>query len=377
MPDREHKVSIITVVYNGAKTLEQTIQSVLNQTYTNIEYVIIDGQSTDGTLEIIEKYKDKISYYVSEPDKGIYDAMNKGLAAASGDIIGILNADDWYDSNAVKYVMDCFADNDADIVYGGFNRVESDGTILATKPAPLTELWYEILICHQAAFVKREVYQKMGGYSLDYKIASDYDFFLRCYSKQIKFEYLDKELVYFRFTGISSTKHLKCAEEINQIALQYIEQVPDRQRLLDENRYRIKMAVFRENCDIGSKMVIESIPWLKNNKIIVWGTGVWGRRIIKLFKDFGIEIDYLVDSNPGKEGTQLLDIEIKNPRTLKESRSYIIVAIRRVDQNIQKQLVQLGVERERYLFLEEWMTYLAEKTEIYQRKYNRGDNEAE
>ncbi len=376
MLDSEYKVSIITVVYNGVKTLEQAIQSVLNQTYTNIEYVIIDGQSTDGTIDIIEKYKDKISYYVSEPDQGIYDAMNKGLATVSGDIIGILNSDDWYDPNAVEYVMDCFADNDTDIVYGGFKHVESDGIISSVKTmAPLTDLWYEILICHQAAFVKREIYKKMGVYSLDYKIAADYEFFLRCYSKRVKFTYLEKELVYFRFTGISSTKHLRCAEEINQIALQYIEHVPDRQRLIDECRYRIKMAVFRESCEIDLRMVIEVIPWIKDKKIVVWGTGIWGKRIVNILKDSGLTIEYLVDSNHEKEGTRLLDIEIKNPCMLKESKSYIIIAIRRINQDIRKQLVQLGVERERYIFLEEWMTILEERMEMYQRQ-NTGDDKA-
>lgn len=376
MSNSELKVSIVTVVYNGANTLEQAMQSVLKQTYTNMEYIIIDGKSTDGTIDIIEKYRDKVSYYVSEPDQGIYDAMNKGIAAASGDIIGILNADDWYDTKAVEYVVDCFADNDADIVYGRYKRVESDGIILSTKMPPLTDLWYEMMICHQAAFVKRKVYQKMGGYSLDYRIASDYDFFLRCYSSQVKFTYLDKELVYFRFTGVSSTKHLKCAVEINQIALKYIAQIPDRQRLINENRYRIKMAVFREICNIDPKRVIETIPWIENNKIIIWGTGIWGRRMIKFLKDFGITIEYLIDSNPEKEGTCLLDFEIKNPRTLKESKSYVIIAIREINQDIQEQLVQLRVERERYVFLEEWATILAERTEIYQR-INAGDNKEE
>lgn len=366
MSDSELRVSIITVVYNGVKTLEQAIQSVLGQTYINIEYIIIDGQSTDGTAAIIEKYKDRISYYVSEPDQGIYDAMNKGISVASGDIIGILNADDWYDVNAVKSVVDCFAEYNADIVYGKAKRVESDGTILSAKLPPLTDLWYGMLICHQAAFVKRKIYQKIGGYSLNYKIASDYEFFLRCYSSQIRFIYLDIELVFFRSTGVSSTQHLRCAEEINQVAWKYMAQAPDRRRLIDESRYRIEAAVFMKSCETNPKIVIEAIPWSKKEKIIVWGTGIWGRRIVKILKDFGIEIDYLIDSNLEKEGTRLLNFEIKNPRTLKEGKSYVIIAIREMEPDIRMQLKQFGVERERYLFLKEWMTILAERTEIYQ-----------
>ena len=95
-------ISIITVSYNAVKTIEDTITSVLNQTYSNIEYIIIDGASTDGTLEVIKKYQDDISIIVSEPDKGIYDAMNKGIERANGELIGIINADDWYEANAVE-----------------------------------------------------------------------------------------------------------------------------------------------------------------------------------------------------------------------------------------------------------------------------------
>ncbi len=104
-------VSIITVVYNGAKTLEQTILSVLNQTYKNIEYIIIDGESTDGTLDIIEMYRDKISTCISEPDEGLYDAMNKGVSIANGELIGIINSDDWFEKNAVELVVSSYVNN--------------------------------------------------------------------------------------------------------------------------------------------------------------------------------------------------------------------------------------------------------------------------
>lgn len=108
MMNENYKVSIITVVYNGAKTIEQTIQSVLNQTYENIEYIVIDGASNDGTQALVEKYVDNISYYISEKDNGLYYAMNKGIRKATGDIIGIINSDDWYGENAIKDIVDHF-----------------------------------------------------------------------------------------------------------------------------------------------------------------------------------------------------------------------------------------------------------------------------
>ena len=111
-------VSIITVVYNGEKHIEQTINSVLNQTYSNIEYIIIDGDSTDNTLNIIKKYEDKIAHFISEKDSGIYNAMNKGLALTKGEIISILNADDYYFENTLQQVVDIFSTSQSDIVYG-------------------------------------------------------------------------------------------------------------------------------------------------------------------------------------------------------------------------------------------------------------------
>ncbi len=358
------KISIITVVYNSAKTIEQTIQSVLSQTYKNIEYIIIDGLSTDGTTDIIEKYKDKISYYASEPDHGIYDAMNKGIAVASGDVIGIVNADDWYEAEAIENVMNCFAENSADIVYGEVRRVETDETISMTKKAgSLDDLWYFMSIWHPAVFVKRKVYQRLGGFSIDYEIAGEYEFLLRCYSNRIKFIYLDKVLTYFRSAGISNTKHMKCIKEVNQIALMYIERAPDPQRVMDENSYRIKEAVFKEKSDTDFCAVTDMLPWSKNEKIVVWGTGIWGRKIVSILKKSGRKVDFLVDNNPQKEGMYLLGTEIRNPHVLEENDVSIIIAIRRINQDIRKQLARLGVERGRYLFLEEWMTIVAETEE--------------
>lgn len=358
------KVSIITVVYNGVKTVEQAMRSVLDQTYRNIEYIIIDGQSTDGTLDIIDKYKDKISYYISEPDHGIYDAMNKGIAVASGDVVGILNADDWYDVNAIDCVMNCFAENNTDIVYGEVKRVETDETISVTKKAgSLDDLWYFMSIWHPAVFVKKDIYQRLGGFSTQYEIAGDYEFILRCYCNRMKFTYLDRILTYFRSAGISNTKYRKCAEEGNDIALRYIEQAPDRQRVIDENRYRMKEAIFKERCDVDCCTAADVLPWSNDEKIVVWGTGIWGRKIVEILKESGREIEFLIDNDPQKEGTYLLETEIKSPQALEENNSNIIIAVRRINQDIQQQLVQLGIERERYLFLEEWMTIVDDMEE--------------
>lgn len=366
MDKLNYKVSVITVSYNSAKTIEQTIRSVLGQTYKNVEYIVIDGASTDGTQQMIEKYADDISYYISEQDDGIYYAMNKGIEKATGDIIGIINSDDWYSKSAVEDVVKCFTENDTDIVYGEVMRVERDETISETRKVDsLADIWYGMTIWHPAVFVRKGVYQKLGGFSIDYEISADYEFILRCYSNKIKFTYLDKVLSFFRSAGISNTQHIKCAEETNAITLKYMEQAPDKGRVLEENRYRLKKAIFREKYDINPQLVIDAIPWIKNKKVIVWGTGVWGREVIAILKNSGIQIDCLVDNNQKKEGTCLLAIEIKNPSLLEKCDSYVIIATRAINRDIQAQLERLGVVRERYLFLEEWITIVADKEECY------------
>ncbi len=127
-------MSIITVVFNGEKFLEQTIQSVINQTYKNIEYIIIDGGSTDGTLDIIKKYKDKIDYWASEKDEGIYDAMNKGIKVAKGKYLAFINADDWYEDNALNHVFSAYSQNqNIDFFYGNLNFIKDGGEVVLWK----------------------------------------------------------------------------------------------------------------------------------------------------------------------------------------------------------------------------------------------------
>jgi len=196
-------VSIITVVFNGAKTLEQTIQSVLNQTYSNIEYIIIDGGSTDGSINIIKKYQDKIAYWVSEPDKGIYDAMNKGIAKATGEWIGIINSDDWYEKDAVQHVISASIQYPEVSVFHGLQRyIKQDESLLlvcGASSSNLTNTMFE----HSTSFVKRECYSTYGKFNDSYKIAADYDLMLRLYKKEIQFYLIENVITNFRLTGKS------------------------------------------------------------------------------------------------------------------------------------------------------------------------------
>ena len=205
-------ISIITATYNNQKTVEQAIKSVLNQTYPNIEYIIIDGQSTDGTLDIIEKYKNKINTVISEADEGMYDALNKGIELATGELIGFVHADDFYnDQKIIEKVAEIFKKKNIDSIYGDLDYVSAvnpDKVIRHWKAGKFSvkKLKKGWMPPHPTFFVKKEVYNKLGRFNLNYKIAADYDLILRFLGKhKISTSYLPEVLVKMRWGGTSNS----------------------------------------------------------------------------------------------------------------------------------------------------------------------------
>lgn len=211
-------ITIITVVLNGSQYVEQTILSVINQDYPNLEYIMIDGGSTDGTLEIIRKYEDRIDYWVSEPDSGIYDAMNKGIAKASGELIGLLNADDYYEPGALQAVAAAHvAAPTAGIFYGNSYILQEDMG-LRYKSYGHTRFWRGMGFPHQAMFVRRGVHGVIGIYDTAYRIVADYDFVLRAMEGCITFSYVDALLVNYRNTGLSGSNLYATLNEMRKIS---------------------------------------------------------------------------------------------------------------------------------------------------------------
>lgn len=205
------KVSIITVVYNGAETIEDAIQSVLSQTYSNIEYIIIDGGSTDGTLDIIKKFQKDINYLISERDAGIYDAMNKGINVATGDVIGILNSDDfYYKSSTISNVVELIKTSLADGIYGDLiyvDRNNPDKTIRYWKAGSYkkSNFRWGWMPPHPTVFLRKEVYKKFGLFNTHFNSAADYEFLLRImYKNNVKLDYLPEILTKMRVGGKSN-----------------------------------------------------------------------------------------------------------------------------------------------------------------------------
>ena len=201
------KISIITVVYNGALYIEQTIKSVIDQDYKNTEHIIIDGGSTDGTQDIIKKYEQHLAFWVSEKDSGIYNAMNKGWRKATGDVIGILNADDYYLEGTLFKVAKAFTEAKVDVVYGNLLKHRNIGskTYLREEFPNISIMERTMGIFHPSSFVVKKVYQDLEGYNEQYKLSSDYDFLLRAYKGNYTFEYLNEALTVFRIGGVSNT----------------------------------------------------------------------------------------------------------------------------------------------------------------------------
>ena len=217
--DSQVKISIITVSYNSVLTIEDTIKSVVNQKYDNIEYIIIDGGSTDGTVDIIKKYSNKIYYWVSEPDKGIYDAMNKGLRIATGEIIGIINSDDWYCPEIFSMIAKEYIKNPYSVIHGNLNYILKDRTEIY-KPELNEEQYYKkTFLMHPTMFVPHVVYKELGYFNPQYKIAADFDLMLRIVENGYSLTYLDTTISNMRSGGESCTNLLRAYKEVKDIAL--------------------------------------------------------------------------------------------------------------------------------------------------------------
>jgi glycosyltransferase involved in cell wall biosynthesis len=206
------KVSILTVVYNGAATIRDAIESVLAQDYPDIEYIIVDGNSKDGTQEIVRSYGDKIARFLSEPDAGIYDAMNKGIQLATGDVVGILNADDFYAyPSVISEVAGVLAFGEFDASYGDLEYIDAnDATVVrrkwvsgAYKVGAFLNGW---MPPHPTFFVRKKVYNAHGLFRLDLGSAADYELMLRfVHRENIRLAYLPKVLVKMRAGGVSNS----------------------------------------------------------------------------------------------------------------------------------------------------------------------------
>lgn len=209
------KISVITAVYNNRDTLAAALDTVLSQTYHAVELIVIDGGSTDGTLDVLQFYSDRLAVLVSEPDRGIYDALNKGIRLASGEVVGFLHSDDLFaDVDVLEWVANAFLDEQVDAVYGDLLYVRKDAPWRVLRywragvfsPGMLSRGW---MLPHPTFYVRRSVYERLGGFNTSYLIAADYDCILRFLGRGgVRVAYIPEVLVKMR-TGGASNRSLK------------------------------------------------------------------------------------------------------------------------------------------------------------------------
>lgn len=257
------KISIITITFNSEKTLEETIKSVISQNLdkNELEYILIDGGSTDRTLEIVNKYKKYFSVIVSESDKGIPDAINKGIEYATGDIIGILNSDDIYLKNALIEVMQNFDEN-TDVLYGDIifydQSIEYKYEFVAVDEEQLWKLKKKMnkIIFHPASFIRKAAYDNYGNYSLLYRSATDWDLFLRFYLGGAKFKHLSIFITEFRSGGFSDSNDLLGIKEERKILRKY-----------NSNKKEVRFIIFKKKCMYYIKIILKRLQIYNKIKI--------------------------------------------------------------------------------------------------------------
>lgn len=347
------KFSVITVCLNAVDTIEQTIKSVLQQDYDDIEYIIVDGASTDGTLDIIKKYSRQISYWISEKDSGIYDAMNKGISKSTGDVISFVNADDWYEEKIISRINRYFIDSKADIVGGAVNYVVNDkiSTVNYSR-YDLNSLSFYGMFQHQALFAKREVFQKIGTFNVKYKIEADYEWMLRVWKNRIKAFVVKDVCANFRNTGITANHTYDVTLELMQAA----KEVLGDECVEIEQFYKARLEkTFYEQifeCEVKKGDVNFIKQFLDSDEYYIWGAGRVGVRCLELLEKLDIKIKGFIDSYKDKQGQKIGKYMIYAPESA-DREITICVALREFENQVEKSLIDRGYDSGEYLLFSE------------------------
>lgn len=300
------KISVITVCYNSEATIERTIRSVIAQDYHDLEYIIIDGASTDKTLDIIGKYQNEISICVSEPDNGLYDAMNKGLEKCSGDVFAFLNSDDWYADNVLKKVNEYFESSNADIVSGNLYLFH-DGVSekLNFDRSNREKMLFEVIYPHPALFAKRELYVKHGGFDTSYKLAADTDWVMKVCVNGADVFCADDCFTHFSDGGLSFRKRYAGLKEQYQIACKYVQRDAFIHLENDLNEYYAKKLdetrkweCLRNAFETRTEEIKKLFDY--ENTYYIWGAGARGMECLRTFERLGLSVAGFIDSEKKK-----------------------------------------------------------------------------
>lgn len=338
------KISIITVCLNSEKTIEQTITSVLQQDYDNVEYIIVDGKSTDGTLDIINKYKAHITKSISEPDEGLYYAMNKGISMATGEIIGIINSDDWYEANIFSKILQIFQEENIGVVYGRTNMIEDNQISYVQMPENLEKLHYQSAFMHASAFVKREIYEKYGCFDTKYQIAADCDLLLRLYTNGVQFKNAGEIIANYRLDGLSAQREEQGFKEFLEIKYKYLSNLPHKRRKDVEEIlcFQRQEHLFIQKLKNELSDFSDIKEMAKNYQVAIWGVGDWGKKLCDKLIKMNIVPECFFDNNKNKWGTYYEGVKVEGITYLESFQGIVIVAVRLESEKIVNEILQLG-----------------------------------
>lgn len=309
------KVTIITVCLNAEKTIERTIKSIINQTYSEIEYIIVDGLSTDRTMDIVYEYQDYIDLIISEKDKGLYYAMNKGIEKSTGDIIGIINADDWYEAHAVETAVNALNKSMADIAVGRINVIDDNNRISEPAKRNLYYIWSGMTVDHPALFVKKQIYNEYGLFNCSYSIVADYEFVYRLLKIGVSIVYVNRVLATFSLGGLSNSQNNRTQNELNTI----MKGLFDLEMLQERIKQKLQYAT----------------------SVYIWGAGYWGQILSSILGQH-ISVTAVIDSDTNKWGNKINNIEICGPDYLNKRSGMILIATEKGRGNIIEQINRMN-----------------------------------
>lgn len=339
------RLSVITVTYNCIETVEQTINSVLTQDYQNIEYIVIDGASTDGTREIIEKYYDRIAYSCSEKDFGIYNAMNKGLTHVTGDVVLFLNGDDYFvNEQVVSKIVREFENSPQTEIIIGKERI--NGRVPDTyDPNNNQTLYVGVFFPHQATFAKKSVYEKIGRFDEQYKISADYDWILRACFNGLKIKWIDEVISDFKSGGRSAS--VGCVAEEFLISTKYLQMIGDKKMLSYAYKHYSRefgALFFWELINKGGEdnIVREVLPSVLDisKPLCIWGAGINGQLLIRFLTSNRIEVHCIFDSDSSKSGGKIGEIAINE---YDGSGCFIVISSQDHEEEIAENLDEKGL----------------------------------
>lgn len=338
------KISIITACFNSELTIERTVKSVIQQNYPNIEYIIIDGASTDQTLKIIQKYKKYISKIVSEPDQGVYDAFNKGISYASGEVIYFLNSDDYLFTNSIiKDVLKYFYE-DVNLKFFYANVLVKDEFAnienINGKSFCLNDFKKGQMLPHPSVFVKKEVFEEIGLFNMKYKIASDLDFVIRCFKKynDSEIQYCNKIISVFNYGGISTNpKYQKNLEQEKKDILFQQFQIEYKDNLDQLNSlYKLWLdTLLMKDRGVSSVLKEEGLV-----NISIFGTLRNGIYLLKDMRKESLNVISFIDNNYNIQGETIEGIKINSTEWLLGNQKKIDVIIVSIENDTDVDIIE-------------------------------------